>query len=80
MSTPTPRTDERAGFSNGLEVVPAAFARRLETELAACREALESVAYWSRSRTETRISLRDRIAAHLRDLRDLETPLDTSKL
>lgn len=29
------------------------------------RQALESLAYWSRNRTETRITLRNRIAAAL---------------
>ena len=34
----------------------------LEREVTQLRDALESLAYWSRSRTETRISLRTRIA------------------
>jgi len=35
----------------------------MEREVRRLREALDSLAYWSRNRTETRISLRDRITA-----------------
>lgn len=52
-------------------------ARTLERELAAerdkvrtLRQALESLAYWSRNRTETRITLRNRIAAALAAAQD----------
>lgn len=41
------------------------FARELECENARLREALELLAHWSRSKTETRISLRNRIDAAL---------------
>lgn len=36
--------------------------RRVLAELAALREALERLAYWSRNKTQTRITLRNRIA------------------
>ena len=38
---------------------------KTERKLARLREALDGLAYWSRSRTETRITLRNRIAAVL---------------
>ncbi len=74
---PTPRTDAAASESDGGidsfgKAVPSNFARNLETELAAerekvrvLREALESLAYWSRNKTESRITLRNLIAAAL---------------
>jgi hypothetical protein len=47
------------------DYVPVELAFNLECENARLREALESLAHWSRSKTETRISLRNRIDAAL---------------
>jgi hypothetical protein len=50
-------------YEGGL--VDSDFARELECENARLKEALESLAYYSRFRTETRVSLRNRINAAL---------------
>jgi hypothetical protein len=63
--TPTPRTDAQI-YTDGLDpMVHADFARELECENARLRASLIGLAYWARSKTETRASLRDRIDAAL---------------
>jgi predicted Zn-dependent peptidase len=79
MSTPTPRTDaawaqtfeDEENYGNAATDMRDECAQ-LERELTAerekvrvLREALESLAYWSRNRLETRFTLRNRIAAAL---------------
>jgi hypothetical protein len=62
----TPKTENQFKvWIDGEEFCYADFARELELENARMREALEGLAYWSRRKTETRITLRNRIAAVL---------------
>lgn len=62
---------EIASLQRRLRLAIAAAEKHHAGNIAACereaklRQALEDLAYWSRRRTETRVSLRDRIAAAL---------------
>jgi hypothetical protein len=75
LDQPTPRTDAMLNgceWGNRQDQAYTALCRTLERELTderekvrVLREALESLAYWSRNKIETRITLRNRIATAL---------------